>query len=94
MVDKVVEKPRVVENIVEVPYERVVERKVEIEVEKYVEVPVERYVEPMTPFDQKISAKEVSKALASMTNGRAAYDEVSAELLKYTPDIIHKEIQM
>ena len=55
-------------------------------------VPVIRFPDVPTPLDNPVSAEEVEKALKGMTNSRAAYDNMAAELLKYAPSVIHEEI--
>ena len=53
---------------------------------------ITRFPNPPAPLENKITAEEVQKALSGMTNGRAAYDNISAELLKYAPERVHQEI--
>ena len=53
---------------------------------------ITRFPNPPAPLDKKITADEVKKALSGMTNGRAAYDNISAELLKYASEEVHSEI--
>ena len=54
---------------------------------------IERFVGNPAPMINPITTKEVSKALSRMTNNRAAYDEISAECLKYGPPELHEEIK-
>ena len=54
---------------------------------------IERFVGNPAPMLNPISTDEVSKALSRMTNNRAAFDEISAECLKYGPPELHEEIK-
>lgn len=53
---------------------------------------IERYIGEPSPLDDPIRTDEVTKSLSSMSNNRAAYDSLSAELLKYAPIEVHSEI--
>ena len=53
---------------------------------------IQRFINDPSPLQNKISTKEVFEALKGMTNSRAAYDDISAELLKYGPDELHSLI--
>ena len=51
-----------------------------------------RFSSPPSPLNNPITTQEVHDALKGMTNQRAAYDDISAELLKYGPEELHKII--
>ena len=53
---------------------------------------IERYIGARSPLLQPITTEELSQALSQMTNNKAAYDDITAELLKYASPEIHTEI--